>query len=60
MTGQVDFIECDSPVELVMALLSKTKHGMPLDKLGSVSLRGDGAGGTGKGSGRDREVDGVI
>ena len=37
-TGQVDFIECDSPVELVQAILSKaTGHGMSIDTLGSVS-----------------------
>ena len=36
-SGRVDFIECDSPIELVMALLGKVpEHGMAVDKLGSV------------------------
>ena len=38
-TGEVDFIECDSPVELIQAILSrKEDKTLSIDKLGAVSL----------------------
>ena len=39
-TGKVDYIEFDSPIELVQAVLYRSgEHGMTLDKLCAVSCR---------------------
>ncbi|XP_053373071.1 ubiquitin carboxyl-terminal hydrolase 40-like isoform X2 [Mercenaria mercenaria] len=42
-TGTVDFIECDSPIDLVQVILSREKNkGMSVDKLGQEILKQTG------------------
>jgi hypothetical protein len=43
LTGNVDFIECESPIELVQVILSRQKNkGMSLDKLHQEILKQTG------------------
>lgn len=43
VTGAVDFIECDSPVDLVQVILAKEKNkAMSIDKLGQEILKQTG------------------
>jgi len=42
-TGAIDFIECESPLDLVMYILSREKNkGMLVDKLGQEILKQTG------------------
>lgn len=42
-TGNVDVIECDSPIELVQAIVGKEKNkGMSMDKLGQEIFKQTG------------------